>query len=337
MSVASVMSVSAALVSAGLSMPLAAQVAIDHVTGAPFTAIRTHTRNTDGKIVDETTFVARASNGSTYAAESLKGNVFRITIEDVPNAREITLIPQPPSYTYLQMPAVGGKIRTLTLAQSLDYLVKANQSFIDRPDRDKPNGRKYHDISLGEKQDGGLILFGVRSEITSETGQKQTIESWRSDFGITTSSRLDDPEKKLTEITMVSNLVRTEPDPKLFEIPPDYLPHPDPLLDAKTILIDNQTGSREVYDGAAGVLKGWDRVKLVDVRADADLIARFVNTTEDEGKLAPTSPIEMRVYGKESKEPLFVSNLVPSRYNPDLPAKPSQSLKSYATVCALAC
>ena len=39
---------------------------------------------------------------------------------------------------------------------------RAQQDFIDRPDRDKPGGSHHHEVPLGVRQEHGLTLVGHR-------------------------------------------------------------------------------------------------------------------------------------------------------------------------------
>jgi len=228
MHVASTPAVIAFVIAASSGARLIAQVPSARILNAPFTATSTIVRNADGKIGIQTFYLARASNGSSYSAESgTNGRVFRITIVDVPNARTITLTPNPSSHTYTEVPIPHGTLRTLTTQQVLDGLAEMNQNYIDQPDRDH-SGIAYHITSLGQTQEEGMILFGDRQELTFKNGDRRTIETWHSNLGIEMSARVDDPSKKITSVKSVTNLVRKEPDPKLFEIPAEYLPHPDP-------------------------------------------------------------------------------------------------------------
>ncbi len=66
-----------------------------------------------------------------------------------------------------------------------------------------------------------------------------------------------------------------------------YQPLPPAILAAKTILIDNQSGDREVGDKAYQALKEWGRFRLVEDREQADLV--FVLTVgEEAGGLVTT-------------------------------------------------
>ena len=102
-----------------------------------------------------------------------------------------------------------------------------------------------------------MTLFGHTDEFTSDTGDKRTTEVWDSDLGVAMSVKTDSPASEHYRLAALTDLRRVEPNPKLFEIPAEYLPHPDALLDAKTVFIDNRTGNREVEDGAKEAFDGW--------------------------------------------------------------------------------
>jgi hypothetical protein len=120
---------------------------------------------------------------------------------------------------------------------------------------------------------------------------------------------------------------RVEPDPTLFEIPKEYLPHNDPLLEAKTVFVINETGDEKVKDAVERVFNNWKhmsvtamcnswkQISVTNSREKADIIAVFARTTKTD--LDPG--IEMRVYVPNSEEPVFTthSHLAPP-INPNL-------------------
>jgi hypothetical protein len=316
------------LISCGaLSKPLLAQFA--NITGAPFTA----TFSYEGQINNQTTNaieeIARATDGSTYDATKAKdGHLVHISIVDIPNNRRIELMPLPPSYTY-RIQAVDRKLYTCTIEDYRATLQQAQESFRDRPDRDKPNGSHHHEIPLGVRQEDGMILFGNRDEIILASGEKRTVEAWQSDLGV--AATVADTGTTTKTVRTLTSLHRVEPDPKLFEIPAQYLSHPDPLLDGKKVFVDNETGVPEVGDAAARAFNGsppqhsWVTVGSIE---DADLVAEFVSVTRS-GDLDP--PFEMKIHVPRSDDTLFVSHL---RRNPDYQLKSYLNYeKSLATSC----
>jgi len=324
-----------------LGSQLGAQIV--SVTNAPFTAAEKSTE--DGGLTYSTAQLARASNGSTYAASKAKdGHVMRIYIEDVPNNRRIQLFPSPPSYTYSLEPAPKGGWRTDSIDSYRERLQRFQDSIVQDPDRDKPTGGHTHRVALGVKQEDGIALFGERRELTLATGEKRTTERWESDLGLTMSRIASRPGK--TYVWTVTDLKRVEPDPALFEIPAEYLPHHDPLLDAKTVFIENETGDQEVKDAAETAFNNWKRMTLpasmekeaadrgwkhmavVASKEKADIIAVFTNTVRNADDMGPVPAIEMKIYAPGSEDPVFTYHPAfnpdfqihgdPARYNRDI-------------------
>lgn len=293
-----------------LSKSLSAQLA--NITDAPFTA--TYSVNGQANATEE---IARASNGSTYyATKANDGHLMHIWIVDVPNNRRIELMPSPPSYTY-RLQAVDRKIYTSTIEEYRASLQRVQESFRDRPDRDKPNGSHQHEIPLGVRQEDGMTLFGNRDEITLASGEKRTVEAWQSDLGV--AATWVDTGTATKTVRTLTNVHRVEPDPKLFEIPAEYLPHPDPLLDGKKVFVDNETGVPEVANAAVEAFNGfrssphsWVTVNSME---DADIVAIFANAVRTDD-LDP--PFEMKIHVPGSEETLFACHL---RRNPDYQMK----------------
>jgi hypothetical protein len=116
---------------------------------------------------------------------------------------------------------------------------------------------------------------------------------------------------------VVSDVRREEPDPRLFQIPEEYLS--DPLLDARTVFVENQTGISEVDKVSAQFSRDLPRVKplaVVEEKSAADLTAVFTKVSVDELKASPqavrmtpspvwASGIKMRIYLRGSSEPAF--------------------------------
>jgi hypothetical protein len=189
-------------------------------------------------------------------------------------------------------------------------------------------------VILGSKQENGMTLFGERAEFTLENGEKRTTEKWESDLGFD-MSRITDWHGR-TRVWTVTDVERVEPDPTLFEIPKEYLPHNDPLLEAKTVFVENRTGDAKVKDAVERAFNSWKRmtitamnnswkqISITDTRETADLIAVFTRTARTD----LDSGIEMRVYLPNSGEPLFTtrSNLAP-------PINPNLSDSYIATNC----
>jgi hypothetical protein len=309
-----------ALLSLGLGSPLAAQQVVA-LTDAPFSATLSVIDN-EGRTYPMQKF-ARAGNGSTYVASYAKdGHPTRVTIEDVPNSRIIEFTPQPPSYTYTLRPALKNECRTYSVDRYREIFQRAQQDFIDRPDRDKPGGSHHHEVPLGVRQEDGLTLVGHRNEATLQNGKKHAVEMWMSDLGLAIDIKGNGPAPEGIRAWTVTDFKRVEPDPTLFEIPAEYLPGHDPLLNAKTVFVENETGDPEVKDTAERdfnswktrthlrplereeAIQGWRRITVVAAKEKADIIAVFTSVrNDDDASILPA--MEMKIYAPNSDEPLF--------------------------------
>jgi hypothetical protein len=310
------------LLSLGLGSPLTAQQIVP-LTDAPFSARLSVTEN-EGRTYPLQEF-ARASNGSTYIAWYAKdGHPTRVTIEDVPNSRIIEFTPQPPSYTYTLRPALKNECRTYSVERYREIFQRAQQDFIDRPDRDKPGGSHHHEVPLGVRQEDGLTLVGHRNEATLQNGKKHAVEMWMSDLGLDIGITGNGLAPEGIRAWTVTDFRRVEPDPALFEIPAEYLPGHDPLLNAKTVFFENETGDPEVKDASErdfnswrtmthlGPLEqeeasqGWRQMTVVASKQKADIIAVFTSVRNDDASILPA--MEMKIYAPNSDEPLFTDH-----------------------------
>jgi hypothetical protein len=191
----------------------------------------------------------------------------------------------------------------LSVQRNHDMLQQMQDSYIERPNRPKPDGQAV-ETALGIKQQDGITFFGHKSEFTSTSGNKRTDEMWDSDFGIVVSLKSIWPQEGKELSRTVIDILRQEPDPKLFEIPAEYLPHPDALLDARTVFIVNQTGSADVMSGAEKAFTDWKRWAVVQSKESADLVATFTNADkQDEG--GTVRGIQITINGPSSDSPAF--------------------------------
>jgi hypothetical protein len=187
-----------------------------------------------------------------------------------------------------------------------------------------------------------MTLFGFRTEKTYDDGRERVKEYWESDLGIVVSSKAVGPQEGEEHSYVVTNIRREEPDPRLFQIPKEYIS--DPLLEAKTVYIENLTGAPEVLDGIQADLYFWTRapraphVKPLTVVQDknaADLTATFTmvpvvegaskegSSTEgsseegssEEGSSKPG--IRMEVFPRDSSDPAYQVRLVLERDSVD--------------------
>ena len=276
-----------ALILCGVSVKSASAQQIENVVGAPFTA--TFSRTTSAQ-PQRTCQIARASNGSIYlGCSGADGRLSSVDISDVPeqSPHHLSFPPPPnvPSHTYKLYPPRQGKF-TIVSADEVRQQLRRGQSLCSE-------GR-IHDLSLGERSSDGLTLFGFRSEKIYDNGQKLITEYLESDLGFVVSRKDVGPAEGEEHSYVVTNIRREEPDPSLFQIPKEYIS--DPLLEAKTIYIENLTGAPEVVDGVEGDLYFWRRPPLgshikpltvVNEKNAADLIATFSRVPVVEGSSKP--------------------------------------------------
>lgn len=260
-----------------------------------------------------------------YGCSGADDRLSSVDISDVPNNRRITFfVPPPnvPNHTYMLTAPRGGKFTTVSADEVREQLHR-RQGFC----REQPQ------ISLGERSSDGLTLFGFRSEKIYDNGQKRVTEYWESDLGIVVSSKDLGPMEGEEHSYVVTNVRREEPDPSLFQIPKEYIS--DPLLEAKTIYIENLTGAPEVVDAALGELDVWKKPPLVSQvkpltvvgeKNAADLTATFTRVPVVEGsskeepnkdgssKEGASKPgIRMEIFPRGSSDPAYQVTLVLER------------------------
>jgi hypothetical protein len=148
---------------------------------------------------------------------------------------------------------------------------------------------------------------------------REVDESWDYELGIRINRPSVGPQQRENS-WIITDIRREEPDPSLFEIPKEYLS--DPLLEARTVFIDNQTGIPEVLDKATAQFdasKTMRRVTpftTVQEKDAADLTAIFTKISVDELQASPpavvmtpsptwASGIKMRIYLRGSSEAAF--------------------------------
>jgi hypothetical protein len=174
--------------------------------------------------------MARDKNGSTYEAWIKDGHPTAIWIADVLKNRKIEVRPQDSTYRYIPILEPAGKLPTYSVEETFKMLQHQQEGFINHPDHPAPNLPRWHFTALGCRQENGFNLCGVRDETTSNTGENQIRDTWRSDLGLTMSitEKADhlvptvSGIEAITRIEVVTDLRRVEPDPKLFEIPAGY-------------------------------------------------------------------------------------------------------------------
>jgi hypothetical protein len=282
---------------------------IENVVGAPFTA--TFSRTTPGQ-PKLTCQIARASDGSVYfGCSGANGRLSSVEISDVPNNRRIALwVPPPnlPRHTYTLSTPRDGKFTTVS-ADDLRQRLRHGQSIC--------SCKEESHTTLGQRFSDGLTLFGFRSVKTYDDGSKRVTEYWESDLGVVVSRKDVGPQADEEHSCVVTDVLREEPDPSLFLIPKEYLS--DPLLDAKTIYIENLTDVPEVANGAVIVLDAWKASKVSSVQPliavqeknAADLTATFTKVRVVEGASRPG--IRLEVYPRSSTDPAYQVTLALDR------------------------
>lgn len=244
--------------------------------------------------------IARASDGSVYyGAYGSDGRLFSVEIENVPNNRRIFYFVSRPNdynHTYTQSTPTHG-FSKVSIDQVRERLRRNQQHWAEDPDLEK-NNLHSHFIPLGERPGEGTTLFGVRVETSYENGEKRINERWESDLGLMMSSTNTGPGEGHDSHWVITDLRREEPDPILFQIPKEYLS--DPVLDANTIFIENQTGSPETLHGALTEFNLWTRLKppvkplgIAKEKSAADRTAVFTRVSvTDQGPM--TSGLKLR-------------------------------------------
>jgi hypothetical protein len=224
-------------------MQSAAQlVAIGNVSGAPFTAtwtwteVETKSGPTETRTIVATAQLARDKNGSTYEALIKDGHTTAIWIVDVLKNRKIEIRPQDSAYHYIPILGPAGKLTTYSVEEWFKILQSDQEGIITHPDHPSPVFPRSHFTALGCRQENGFNLCGVRDEATSNLGEEQIREIWRSDLGLimSTSQKSDHLARPVNDIQAiayiqgVTDLRCVEPAPQLFEIPAGYALVPTP-------------------------------------------------------------------------------------------------------------
>jgi hypothetical protein len=295
-------SMSGSMVAMILAISATAQ-SIDRIKDTPLTATIAGTRTDSHGTRAFTYQIARRSDGSTYVAESSNGRTYLITIQDIPSERTIQFfVPSPEShdYTYTVAPATRGSFSVISVEQNRVVLQRMQANFVDMPDRMKPDGTTHHEEALPNRQDNGMTWYGNRDTSHAPDGAVRVAEIWRSDLGLSIMNAHDDKGSSAMHLTSIRY---EEPDPKLFEIPAEYLPGSDPLLNAKTIAIDNATGDPNVRAMATEQLRLFKRYQIEESQQKADLIATFLSASDT------WIPVAMTVRTQNGTEPVFTCHL----------------------------
>jgi len=186
-------------------------------------------RGTDG--VRETRGrVARNSAGSTYVEliDEKTKQPAEVLIFDVPNHRELVLDVRNKRYRELAAPALEGRAAPLDFVSAQLRVATAEK---DSSVRRVTDGVEVTWKGLGVRQVAGLETIGsvhVRRPMAAAgevmDGPAEVDESWVSvDLGIAVLRTRHDPLKSEdTEVALIE-VLRTEPDPRLFEVPSGFV------------------------------------------------------------------------------------------------------------------
>ncbi len=186
-----------------------------YITGAPYTARATNEINTNGQSRVETLVIARASDGKTYTSHFTGKVNWMIGIEDAPNHRFISLNPRNHTYT----------IQPLQPEWSVITVAQAAEALREQQAKPLPGPAVTTTKVLGEEQQMGFTAFGIDTTTTQRNGAIVHKVSWNTDFGVNLLSEhsvTGADGKVFAETGTVSDVVREEPNPSLFEIPVGY-------------------------------------------------------------------------------------------------------------------
>jgi hypothetical protein len=207
-----------------------ARAQIDMIKTAPFEAVRTIS-HAGSEHFTVSCKVARRSNGSTYQEmpDSRTGSTAYIMIQDAPGKRSILLDIRRKSYSITEL-----SISSIPEARSPEQL----QRLIERIKTQEPihglqDGVNVTTTSLGLRTRDGFIENGQRRVMerppASSLLKEQIWETWWIPaLNVQVEQSGFDADNKVAQTTKLTDIRRTEPDPRLFEIPPDYVPSPPP-------------------------------------------------------------------------------------------------------------
>lgn len=210
-------------------------VQVGSLVGCPFSGVienETFQTLADGTHVHKKfkTMIYRDSSGRTrYESYSPTDNG-----EDSHESPNMVFIVDPVAgYRYYLMPERAAATRTLLSEPSANPSTKnqpqhsfANESASEQAQKSRPAPVTER---LGTQEMQGLVVTGRRETHTIPEGAEGNdrplvvvSETWySSEMGITLLDKRSDPRSGETE-KRVTNLKQTEPDPALFQIPPNY-------------------------------------------------------------------------------------------------------------------
>jgi hypothetical protein len=214
------------------------------VPGAPYTAeaVTEHTQTlADGNRIHQTmtSQVARDSQGRVRREESLPGPAnapHLILIDDPVAGVHWTLDPAKKTASQLPVKKVMLDIAQASAqnraAQKMALSIDGPMTMViggGTPLKEATGAGEITKTDLGTQTVEGVQAQGVRITHTIPAGQMGneqaiviTTETWKSpDLKVLVMSKTSDPRTGET-IYRLTNIVRGEPDPALFQVPPDY-------------------------------------------------------------------------------------------------------------------
>lgn len=214
-------------------------VGLGPVTGQPYSADRImgHTQTlADGTHINQRREVAREyrdSEGRTRTErQPFAGSALPAPVKTkIPPSVHIYDPVAGYSYTLDAQKQIAHRV-AVTVPNPAQALIRTNppNAISDKKVfRHEIPGRNHKQEALGTQMVEGIEAVGTRMTMTTAAGVegndrplKRVCEHWRSEeMKITILSKCSDPRMGET-VTGVANLERSEPDPKLFQVPPDY-------------------------------------------------------------------------------------------------------------------
>jgi hypothetical protein len=202
-----------------------AEAQIKVVKGSPFSA-EAVTESTQGladgnRIVHKSTvYIARDSEGRTRREQRVSGGDL---VHTDGGDRSVVFIQDPPAGVAYVLEAESRLARKIALA-------KANAASVENPFRNKiREGINVETESLGMQIIEGLIAQGTRltrtlspKQVGNEKPFQVIIEAWySSELQTVLMSKTTDPRTG-EKVYRLTNILREEPTPSLFEVPADY-------------------------------------------------------------------------------------------------------------------
>ena len=196
----------------------------------PFRALQVIVRRGASGTVETRGMVARNSEGSTYVqlVDRESKELAEVLIFDVPGRRELVLNMRSRTYRVIAAPALAGR------QPPIDFVadqLRAGMAERDSSVRSVKNGVEFTWKGLGVRRVGGLETIGsreVRRPLAavgeSSDGPAEVDERWISvDLGIAVLESRHDPLRDEDTEVSLTEVLRTEPDPRLFTVPQGFV------------------------------------------------------------------------------------------------------------------